>query len=182
MALTAKDIIFCNEYVSTLNITQSMIKAGYSPKHAHANGYKQLEKIGVKEKIAELMAELAKRNEITADRIVQELAKVAFANTTDFVTVQDIEIEVKKRGSRNPVKQIVRRAIVNLTGDIPLEKQAAIAEIKQTEFGISLKVHDKVRALELLGKHVGIFENDNRQKKTEINVSYDSVDEEPDEV
>lgn len=154
-----------------------MIKAGYSATYANSQGYKMLEKVGVKEKIAELMSDLAKRNEITADMVVQELAKVAFANTTDFVTVQDIEIEVKKRGARKPVKQTVRRAIVKLTEEIKEEHRAAISEIKQTEFGISLKVHDKVKALELLGKHVGIFEIDNRQRKTEIHVSYDDVDE-----
>lgn len=154
-----------------------MIKAGYSANYAKGFNNKMLDKIGVKEKIAELMKERAKRNDITADRVVQELAKVAFANTVDFVTVQDIEVEVKKRGARKVTKQTVRRAIVNLTSEIDPEKQPAIAEIKQTEFGISIKLHDKVKALELLGKHVGIFEIDNRQKKTEITIGYDSVED-----
>lgn len=81
-----------------------------------------------------------KRVEITQDMVLAELAAVAFANGTDFVTVT-------QTGS-------VR---ITPTGVLPAEKKKAIAAIKEGQYGTEVKLYDKVRALELLGKHLGVF-------------------------
>lgn len=101
--LTAKQVLFCEEYLIDLNATQAAIRAGYSEKTANEQGARLLANVSVQEKIAELKAARAKRTEITQDTVIQELAAVAGA-------------EVK-----------------------------------------GIRAADKLKALELLGKHLGMF-------------------------
>jgi phage terminase small subunit len=76
--LSDKYEAFCQEYVKDLNITQAMIRAGYSPKYANAEGYKVLGKLGIQERIAEIRAQSANNEGITLDQILAEYAKLAF--------------------------------------------------------------------------------------------------------
>ena len=45
------------------------------------------------------------------------------------------------------------------TEELPEEKRAAISAIKETKFGINVETYDRVRALELLGRHLGMFKD-----------------------
>lgn len=69
---------FCQEYVKTGNLTQSLIAAGYSPKYANAKGYETLGKVGVQERIEELRNKIEQKHEITRERVLAEYAKIAF--------------------------------------------------------------------------------------------------------
>ena len=89
---------------------------------------------------------------VDAKMVLKELANIAFANVTDFVNV-----EVDERGSK--VK-------INNTATLPDDKKAALAEIGTTQAGIRIKQHDKVKALELLGKHLKLFTD---KVETEVN-------------
>lgn len=168
--LTPKQQRFVQEYLVDLNATQAAIRAGYSPKTAEIIGFENLRKPKIKAEIDRVMQDRAKRTEITQDKVVQELAKIAFSKGTDFVRV------VTRTGYRpllddegNAIDQEPYEyqavEIVN-TDEIPEDSQAAIAGIKQGANGIEVKLNDKVKALELLGRHLGMF-ND----KLDVNVS-----------
>ena len=101
-----------------------------------------------------------KRVEITQDMVLAELAAVAFANGTDFVTVT-------QTGS-------VR---ITPTGVLPAEKKKAIAAIKEGQYGTEVKLYDKVRALELLGKHLGVFDNGAANAAAEENNIFAVIEE-----
>src|SRR5690606_37579871 len=73
MALTTKQEQFCREYLVVLNATQAAIRAGYSKKTANEQGAQNLAKLSVKKRIQELLAERAKRTELTADWVVARL-------------------------------------------------------------------------------------------------------------
>ena len=161
MALTPKQKRFVEEYLIDLNATQAAIRAGYSERNADKIGPELLGKTRVKEAINKRMAKRSQRTEITADRVLQELAKIAFANTTDFARVTTKTTYVmdwNKETEQFEPKEVEQRLVeVFDTDKLPEDKKAAIAAIKHTKHGIVVEPHDKVRALELLGKHLVLF-------------------------
>lgn len=162
--LTEKQKIFVDEYLIDLNATRAY-KAAYpkvkNDSTAAAAGARLLRNVKVQNYIEKRIQERAQRTEITQDKVVQELAKIAFSKGTDFVQV------VMKTGYRSLVDEegnVIGREpyeyqaveILN-TDEVPDEKQAAIAGIKHGANGIEIKLNDKVKALELLGRHLGMF-------------------------
>jgi phage terminase small subunit len=168
MPLTDKQIRFCEEYLIDLNATQAAIRSGYSEKTAGQIGEQNLKKLEIQSKISELQKARSQRTEITADRVLMELAAIGFANISDYVEVaeQDVKVDTED-GKQSTIK--VKGVDVFKTKDVGRDKMRAVAEIRQTRDGISLKMHDKVKALEDMGKHLGIFEEDNKQKAPVIN-------------
>ncbi len=76
--MTAKQKQFCEEYLIDLNATQAAIRAGYSPDTAKSVGSENLTKPDLRRRIDAEIAERSKRTGVNADRVVRELAKIAF--------------------------------------------------------------------------------------------------------
>lgn len=162
--LTPKQQQFVREYLIDFNATQAAIRAGYSPKTAQVIGAENLKKPMVAAEIQRLGQKTAQKLDITRESIMQELAAIGFARVTDFMRV---ETELTTRIGIHPITGEVINApggccqsvrITN-TDELPEDKVAALASIKQGTNGIEVKLHDKVRALELLGKALGVFDN-----------------------
>lgn len=142
---------FVDEYLIDLNGTQAAIRAGYSVKTAQEQASRLLSNVMVQQAIAKRMAERSKRTGINQDRVVLELAKIAFVKMTDIV---DDHGRIK--------------------GTATDDDLACIESIKykesDNEFGGSVerevKIGSKLKALELLGKHLGMW-ND----KVDLNVT-----------
>lgn len=145
--LTDKQKRFVAEYLVDLNATQAAKRAGYKDPNI---GRQLITKNNVSAAIQKAMSNRETRTEITQDKVLEEIARVAFANGADFARV------VSKNGF-----QCVE--LVN-TEDAPVEKRSAIAGIKEGKYGIEVSSYDKVRALELLGRHLGLFDGKNRAK------------------
>lgn len=149
--LTEKQQRFVEEYLIDLNATQSAIRAGYSAKTADQQGSRMLANVKVQQAISVAMAERSKRTGVNQDRVVLELAKIAFVRMTDVVD------------SNGRIKQ-----------DASADDLSCIESIKykesDNEFGGSVerevKIASKMKALELLGKHLGMW-ND----KLDVNVT-----------
>lgn len=147
--LTDKQKRFVDEYLIDLNGAQAAIRAGYSPKSVDKNAYKILQRPHVQEYLRLRQEELRKKIQVTAESIVAELAKIGFADISDFISIEE---EV------NPETGVSFRYVaIKQTKDMLPEKRAAIAGIKQGAKGIEIKLYNKVEALELLGKHLGLF-------------------------
>ena len=86
--VTAKQQRFCEEYLIDLNATRAAIRAGYSPKSAKTNGPRLLENAGVRARVEAMMARLSRRTGVSAERVVRELARVAFASMPDVVDMR----------------------------------------------------------------------------------------------
>ena len=77
---------------------------------------------------------------ITPKKVVEELATIGFARATNFLRVSEGELTVCD------------------TDTLSKADRAAIASIERSSNGIKLKFYDKMKALELLGKYMGMFE------------------------
>ena len=148
MALTAKQKVFADEYLIDLNATRAY-KVAYpnvkKDETAAANSSRMLRNAKVEDYIRKRMKDREKRTEITQDMVLKELAKIGFANVTDFVTIED--------------KGILRVVQVKTTDEMPGDKMGAIAGIKEGANGIEIKLNDKGKALELIGRHLGMFKD-----------------------
>lgn len=147
--MTPKQRRFVDEYLTDLNATQAAIRAGYSEKTAAAIGAENLIKPQIAAAIQEAMQARSARTLITADRVLTELARIAFSNMKTFA---------EWGGSGFSLKQ---------SSKVSDEDAACVAQLSETTTkdggSISFKLHDKVRALEKLGDHLGMFD----QKKFE---------------
>lgn len=158
--LTPKQRRFIDEYLIDLNATQAAIRAGYSEKTAYSIGAENLTKPVIQAEIQNRKNQLQTKLEITQERVLQELAAIAFANGADYA-------KIVKNGPQETVERIP-------TDSLPPEKLAAIACIKSGRNGIEIRLHDKVKALELLGKYLGTFDGGSAQGKTENNL-FDAI-------
>ncbi|EXG84100.1 phage terminase, small subunit [Clostridium sp. ASBs410] len=148
MALTAKQKVFADEYLIDLNATRAY-KVAYprvkKDETARANSSRMLTNANVAVYVEKRMKDREKRTEITQDMVLKELAKIGFADVTDFVTIEN-------QGSYKAVQ-------VKPTDDMPGDKLGAIAGIKEGANGIEIKLNDKGKALELIGRHLGMFKD-----------------------
>lgn len=147
--LTAKQNKFVEEYLIDLNATQAAIRAGYSPKNAGKIGHELLEK--TRNEIDRAIAERSRRTGINQDRVLRELAKIAFVNPGDVINFD--EATVKGDAKEEDLAAIASVKIKN----IPTED----GEITERE----IKLCDKLKALDLLGKHLGIYDKHESEDK-----------------
>ncbi|EOI5812162.1 terminase small subunit [Cronobacter sakazakii] len=147
MALTDKQEMFCREYLIDLNATQAAIRAGYSVKTANRTASENLSKPDIQNRIAELKN---KRNEdvgINAAYVLQRLVEI------DQMDVADI---LNDDGTLKAVSQWPKCWRITLQG---IDISSTIRNFdEETEETILKKIKwpDKVKNLELLGKHVDV--------------------------
>ena len=140
--MTKKQKRFIEEYLIDLNATQAAIRAGYSPDTAKSIGSENLTKPDIQARIAKAMAERSRRTGVNADRVVMELAKIAFVNAGDVI---DAETATLKTDAARDDTAAIQSVKVKTFGEDGLERE--------------IKMADKLKALELLGKHLGMFKD-----------------------
>ncbi|MGL4107253.1 terminase small subunit [Clostridium sp. LP20] len=156
---------FCREYVKDLNATRSYKKVyGCAYSTANVEGSKSLANPSIKAYVNQLLEEREKRTNITADRVLEELAKIGFANVGDVVRIESDDPVEEGNPRRN------QRVTIHDTEDLSENELAAISEIKNTRDGITIKMHDKTKALENLARHLGMF-NDKLTVTGDINTN-----------
>lgn len=153
MPLTPRQQVFVTEYLVDLNATQAAVRAGYSAKTAHAQGPRLLEHVEVRAAVDDALKRRSERVEVKADDILRELLRLAMV---------DIGEAFDANGRLKPIKDIppdVRRAIAGIEVFEEFkgsgQDRIPVGEVRK------LKFWDKVKGLELLGKHLKLF-NDNK--------------------
>jgi phage terminase small subunit len=81
--LTAKQELFCEEYLVDVNATQAAIRAGYSEKTAYAIGAENLRKLELQKEIQKNMDKRSEKTEITQDYVLGGIKDVTEANKKD---------------------------------------------------------------------------------------------------
>lgn len=166
--LTAKQQKFIDEYLIDLNATRAY-KAAYpkckSDEAANAASSRLLRNVKVQEQITKEQQDIQERTKITQDKVVQELAKIAFSNATDYVEVVT-RPTIRRVWDKEEEKYVYEEGdvyeqdiILKDTKQLTNDQKAAISSIKNTKHGITIEQCNKVEALHLLGQHLGMFKN-----------------------
>lgn len=141
---------FVDEYLIDLNGTQAAIRAGYSSKTAQEQASRLLSNVMVQQAISVAMAERSKRTGVNQDRVVLELAKIAFVKMTDIVDSQGRIKDNATEDDLSCIESVKYKSSESDTGS-SIEREVKIAS--------------KLKALEMLGKHLGMW-ND----KLDVNI------------
>ena len=132
------------EYIVDLNGTRAAVRAGYAERHAAAIASKLLRKVNVEYWIAEAQKLKARSRNITVDRVLEEYRRIAFAQTTDMVTLKGGYVQIAD------------------TDSLTTEQKSAISQIRQKKDGeLEVKFYDKLKALDALAKYLGVFSDEN---------------------
>ena len=137
--MTERQKRFVSEYLIDLNAKQAAIRAGYSPNTASVIGPENLAKLCVRSAVDKAIAARAVRTGVSQDRVVRELARIAFMDPTRVIDFQ---------------KGVVME-------DLSEDDRAVLSGVKVKDGEVfterEVKLLDKLKALELLGKHMGMF-------------------------
>lgn len=152
MAKQSRQDVFVEEYLIDLNATQAAIRAGYSVKTANEQASRLLANVKIQTKIAKAMAERSKRTGVNQDRVILELARIAFANARDIINTEDGSIRADATEDDLACIQSVK--VKTMNGDKGYSEEREV------------RLHNKMEALEKLGKHLGMW-ND----KIDLNIA-----------
>lgn len=153
---------FVAEYLTDLNATQAALRAGYSPKTAHQQGYALLRNPDVQAAITTATEQRAKRTAVTADKVVMALDEIAFADIGETIRVDDDGRVTVRKLDDLPVS--VRRCISEITQkttEVVTQDGRTIEKVQ-----LSVKFHSKTAALKMLMDHLGM----NAPTKQEVSV------------
>lgn len=151
--LTAFEERFCHEYLIDLNATAAAVRAGSKATRPKEVGYQLLQKERVRARILQLMQERSQRTQIDADSVLLELAKIGFANMLDYVIVRKdgmayVDLSRLTRDQAAAIQEVTVDVLA-----VEEEPGGDKVPVKRVKF----KLSDKTRALELIGKHLGMF-------------------------
>lgn len=143
--LTDRRKLFVDEYLIDLNATQAAIRAGYSKKTAHSQGERLLRNVEVQKAIQAGQKARSNRLEITADRVLQEFARIAFFDPRNLFNEDGTP-----------------KAIAELDDDTAAVVAGLdVAHIGNADVGIGqvmkIKLADKKGALDSVARHLGMF-------------------------
>lgn len=147
--LNDKQRQFCAEYIVDLNGSQAAIRAGYSTKTARSIAQELLVKPEAVAKVQALMDERARRTQVTADRVITEVARLGFA---------DLRKLFDAKGGLLPVDQWpddIAAAVASVEVDELFE---GFGENRvQVGYTKKVKLWDKAKSLEMLGRHLKLW-------------------------
>lgn len=147
--MNQKQKAFATEYVIDYNATQAAIRAGYSEKTAYSQGARLLKNDEIQEAVKELEEAASERTAITKDMVLRELARVAFVDPRKLFD---------EEGRPKDIRFLDPGTAAALSSVDIYEEFDYIGDEKElTGYTKKYKWSDKLRALEMLGKHLGMF-------------------------
>jgi phage terminase small subunit len=179
--LTEKQRLFVFEYLRDFNATRAAMAVGYSKKTAYSIGWELLRN-------PEVQAEIKRQKEIRAEelgldvkRIIAELMKIAFTDISDILEFgQRDEPVFDENGALiiNPhtgMPYTQKRNFVVLKNADEVDS-TVIGEVKQTKEGVSVKLHDKMRALEKLERYIPYLTEEEKLRIEKLKVDIKSAE------
>jgi len=157
--LTKRQALFAEEFVKDRNATQAAIRAGYSPKTANEQATRLLAKVSVKSEVTKLSKQVAKRNNLTSDRLVREYKSLAYSNITNYLdengNIALHQLKTLPKHLSAAIESVQTSTTTNpKTGEVTVH--------------VKIKLYSKTTALEAIAKHLGWFEKDNLQQPASV--------------
>ena len=139
MELNRKQLAYCSEYLIDYNQRQAALRAGYSKQGIDATASRLMKNAKVIEFIDRRKQAILNIADINIERTVRELANICFSNITDFLEVKKNSVELKD------------------WNHLSKDQTACIESVNLTKDGFRLKLFNKITAIEMLGKHLNMF-------------------------
>ena len=143
---------FAQELFKGHSAGEAYTLVGYKPNRGNATRLKANE--AIKDRVAELQNSFEEKAIIDKNRVLEEFGKIAFSKITDFLEWNSSQIKLRP------------------SEEISEESKAVIADIRGSQSGLSVRLHSKIRALEMLGKHLGFFRD-----QGQLHIEMDSGEE-----
>jgi len=161
--LTEKQVLFVAEYLTDFNATRAAMAAGYSKKTAKQIGYENLTKPYIQEEVKRQTELVTSSLGITSQRVLLEYLKIAFADISEYVTFGQREVQVM--GAFGPIyegKGKNKKPVMKTVNFVDFKSSAIIdstliSEVRQGKDGVSIKFHDKMKALEKVEKYLDLL-------------------------
>ena len=158
--LTPKQQAFIDEYIITRNAYRSALKAGYSPKMSACIGSDLVNHDGpCRDEILRRLQLISDRYQITAERVLGEVAKIAFANIDDIVDIQDdgtpiINFRKTDREARSSISELTSETYMDCASvTVDADGNEEPREVKK----VKVKFYDKLNALTVLARHLNLL-------------------------
>lgn len=181
--LTDKQRLFCLHYVRCFNATKAAIKAGYSRETAMEQGYQLLQKTSVREEINRLKQNRMNRELLNEHDIFQKYMDIAFADITDYVEFGQeqvqvmamygpVEVKDPETGEKRPLMKTVNTVRFRDNSEVD---GTLISEVKQGRDGASIKLADRMKALQWLADHMDLATEEQRARIAQIKAQTDKI-------
>ncbi|WP_285860236.1 terminase small subunit [Brevibacillus sp. MER 51] len=178
-SLTEKQRLFVFEYLRDFNATRAAMAVGYSKKTAYSIGWENLRKPQIQAEIKRQKDAMVDDLGVGVQRVIAEYMKIAFADITDLLEFGQKEEQLFNEEGK-PIPDPVtgepltyKRNFVSFKNSDEIDG-TVVGEVKQGKDGVSIKLHDKMKALEKLEKYVGFMTEEQRLKleKTKLEVAH----------
>lgn len=164
--LVPKQRRFVEEYLVDLNGAQAAIRAGYSADTARQIASELLTKPDIAAAVQELMDARAKRTAITADRVLAEMGKIAFSDMRKVATWHDEMVSFRNSEELDDDSACAVQHI---------KAKTTTDDNDYKTVTIELKLHDKLKALEMCARHLKLFGGDDDDSKTRVSVTIENI-------
>lgn len=163
--LTDKQRLFCIYYIRSFNATKAYQKAyGCSYENAMQNGSRMLRNDKVKAEVLRLKQERLNREFLSESDIFQKYMDIAFADITDYLEFGTEEVPVMaiygpekikdpETGEEKTLTKVINKVLFKSSSDVD---GTIISEVKQGKDGASIKLSDRMKALEWLSRHMNM--------------------------
>ena len=158
-SLSNNQKLFCQEYLKLgMNGTQAYLNV-YKTCKKEETASRLLRNVKVKEYIEELQSKVEEKAVVTIEDIVKELTAIAFTDRTNISkNVRNKILERKEDGTE--VEYYEDNVIFAETDELDDKTKKIISGYKKTQSGFAVETYDKMKALELLGKYLGMFKDE----------------------
>ena len=182
--LTDKQRLFCLHYVRCFNATKAYQKAySCSYETAAAIGYRMLENVGVKDEINRLKQSRMNRELLDEHDIFQKYMDIAFADITDYVEFGQeqvpvmamygpVEVKDPETGDKKPLMKTVNTVRFRDHSEVD---GTLISEVKQGRDGASIKLADRMKALQWLSEHMDLATEEQRARIAQVKAQTDKI-------
>ena len=154
---------FARAYIESLNATDAALKAGYSPKTAYSQGQRLLKNVEVQNLLQKLRKEAQKRAEVSLDDVLNEYKRIAFTGMSRFIKINDDGEPVVDLSDCTPED-------LDLLTETQLEAFTENEGARQVR-RIKIKTMDRLKALETLGKHLGLGEKTKEEAQDRLTLA-----------
>lgn len=182
--ITEKQGIFCLFYVRYFNATKAYMKAyGVDAKTAGANGYKLLKKTEIRQEIQRLKQNRLNQELLSEADIFQKYMDIAFSDITDYLVFGQkevpvmgpfgpIKVEDPDTGEKVPVTKIVNVVQFRESDEVD---GTLISEVKQGRDGASIKLSDRMKALNWLADHMDFATPEQKAKVRKLEAETERI-------